>query len=104
MLLCPGTFLLLSAFGAVLGASDDDINNGNCVSSTFDVAASAAARKNDQNRLEERLQNAKMELWARGAFALDENVWFGNSLEDQVRGMEWELMTRRVGPVRTARY
>ncbi|KAG7355187.1 serine/threonine protein kinase [Nitzschia inconspicua] len=60
----------------------------------------------DDQLLRRRLDDAKLDLWARGTSVnLDETLWFGNNLQDQVVGMEtWQSQAARQGPIRKARY
>ncbi|KAG7359226.1 serine/threonine protein kinase [Nitzschia inconspicua] len=60
----------------------------------------------DDQLLRRRLDDAKLDLWARGISPnLDEIVRFGNNLQDQVNGMEtWQSQVAKQGPIRKARY
>ena len=58
----------------------------------------------DNDYWNHRLRVAKLDLWSRGAFALDENALFGgtSSKKEAVAQFEW-LVTRRLGPIKRAR-
>jgi tetratricopeptide (TPR) repeat protein len=85
--------LLLVAFIAVLGPpllsnAEQDVRNDH-----------------DDYIWQDRLQAAKLEIWARGGSILDETFWFGDDIFDQVLGMEaWKQRAMRQGPVLEARY
>ena len=62
----------------------------------------SAAEKTDY---ETRIEGAKLELWSRGAFALDERVLFGNDPVEQAQQLE-ELVAfapLSLGPVKRTR-
>jgi hypothetical protein len=55
--------------------------------------------------LEERKQAAKLDLWSRGAFALDETALFGDDPVEQVERLEHHVnwASVRLGPIRETR-
>ena len=53
-----------------------------------------------QQQQQQRLHTVKLDLWSRGAFALDETALF-ESTEEALKHFEW--LTRRLGPVQNAR-
>lgn len=55
--------------------------------------------------LEERKQAAKLDLWSRGAFALDEAALFGDDPVEQVEQLEHHVSwaSVRLGPIRETR-
>ena len=53
-----------------------------------------------QQQQQQRLHTVKLDLWSRGAFALDETALF-DSTQEALEHFEW--LTRRLGPVQKAR-
>jgi hypothetical protein len=63
------------------------------------------ALSSSRSDLEERKEAAKLDLWSRGAFALDETALFGDDPVEQVERLEHHVTwaSVRLGPVRETR-
>lgn len=53
--------------------------------------------------VDERLEAIKLDLWSRGAFALDQTALFGEDLVDQLNGFQSKAAWARLEPVKRAR-
>jgi tetratricopeptide (TPR) repeat protein len=94
MLSLPASILLAESSLVNFLENDDDVG----------VDVDRTTNHHDQRPLQQRLKAAKMDLWARGVSPdLDETVWFGKNLSDQILGIEAWQQQYAAEPIRTAR-